>query len=214
MKTVLCFGDSNTFGTLPMSGPDDVRRLGPGERWPGILRARLGHSLAVVEEGLPGRTTVFDDPVEGENRNGRRLLAALIESHWPLDAVIVMLGTNDLKARFGVPPSDIARGAEILLELIRSHPRLSSPEILLICPPPILEAGWLSEMFTGGAAKSRRLPGFYASAAARCRARLLDAGTVISPSPVDGVHYEADQHRLLGEAVCEILGPMLGIEPR
>ncbi|HEY4163653.1 MAG TPA: GDSL-type esterase/lipase family protein, partial [Dongiaceae bacterium] len=106
MKTILCYGDSNTFGTAPMHHLDDARRYGPGERWAGVVRLALGAEWWLVEEGLPGRTTVLDDPIEGANRNGITHLSACLESHWPLDVVVIMLGTNDLKARFGMPPQD------------------------------------------------------------------------------------------------------------
>jgi lysophospholipase L1-like esterase len=210
-KPVLCNGDSTTFGTPPMEGPDDLRRLGPGERWPGVAAAALGAGWRLVEEGLPGRTTVFDDPVEGENRNGRRSLAVCLESHRPLDAVVIMLGTNDLKARFSAPAADIARGAAILLEIARTHPKLQpAPALLLVCPPPILEVGFLGAMFERGALKSKQLAGFYAANAARYGARFLDAGTVVASSPVDGIHYDAGEHRKLGEAIAQELRAMLG----
>jgi lysophospholipase L1-like esterase len=209
-RTILCFGDSNTFGTLPMRDPDDSRRLGPNERWPGVVRGLLGPEVTVIEEGLPGRTTVFDDPVEGENRSGRRFLAVCLESHRPLDIVVVMLGTNDLKGRFGLPATDIARGASILLEIARTHPKLiPGPRLLLVCPPAIEEVGWIGEIFPGGAAKSRLLPPLYAQVARRHGAIFLDAGTVISSSPVDGIHFDAPEHRALGHAIADTLRLML-----
>jgi lysophospholipase L1-like esterase len=210
MPTVLLFGDSNTFGTPPMEGPDDLRRLGPEERWPGIAAATLGPGWRLVEEGLPGRTTVFDDPVEGENRNGRRSFAVCLESHRPIDAVVVMLGTNDLKARFSAPASDIARGASILLEIARTHPKLQpAPALLLVCPPPILETGFLGAMFEGGTRKSTLLAPLYAAVAERNGARFLDAGTLVESSPVDGIHFGAPEHRKLGEAIARELRDML-----
>jgi lysophospholipase L1-like esterase len=209
MPTVLCFGDSNTFGTPPMEGPDDPRRLGPDERWPGVAAAALGPGWWLIEEGLPGRTTVFDDPVEGENRNGRRSLAVCLESHRPLDAVVIMLGTNDLKTRFSAPASDIARGASILLEIARTHPKLQPPPaLLLVCPPPILETGFLGAMFEGGARKSAQLAPLYAAAAERNGAHFLDAGKIVTSSTVDGIHYDAAEHRKLGDAIAGALRAM------
>src|SRR6476620_2290807 len=95
MKTVLCFGDSNTWGCIPY---EDIAqpsgRLAFEKRWPNILASHL-EGVRVVEEGLPGRTTVFDDPSEGLHKNGTRTLIATIESHVPLEVIIIMLGTND-----------------------------------------------------------------------------------------------------------------------
>src|SRR5579871_1776222 len=115
MKRVLCYGDSNTWGAAPMKHADDVRRLGPGERWTSVLAQTLGTGWTVVEEGLGARTTVHDDPIDGAHKNGRSYLQPCLESHWPLDVIVVMLGTNDLKPRFGMTATDIALSAGSLL---------------------------------------------------------------------------------------------------
>ena len=110
-RVVLCYGDSNTYGSVPGGGdrfPRDVR-------WPGVLAARLGDGWHVVEEGLGGRTTVFDDPILPD-RNGKTYLLPCLLSHQPIDLVVVFLGTNDLKARFSASPADIAGGVAVLTE--------------------------------------------------------------------------------------------------
>ncbi|MEQ8966373.1 MAG: SGNH/GDSL hydrolase family protein [Azospirillaceae bacterium] len=208
-RTLLCFGDSNTHGTMPMDHRDDRRRLGPAERWPGVCAARLGRGWRVVEEGLPGRTTVHADPIEGAHKNGLAALPMALESHLPIDTVVLMLGTNDLKARFSLPPEDIARGCERLAEAIRASdagPDGAAPALVVVAPPPIEEAGWLAPMFEGGRAKSREFGPLYEALAARHGARFLDAGTIIASSPVDGIHFDADMHAKLGEAVAAIVG--------
>src|SRR5262245_18689824 len=106
MPTVLCYGDSNTHGTPPMSDMADQGRYPADQRWTGVLRRELGAGWTMIEEGLPGRTTVHDDPIEGVHKNGRRYLLPCLESHRPLDAIVLMLGTNDLKARFSLPAED------------------------------------------------------------------------------------------------------------
>ena len=103
MKTVLAYGDSNTWGAATVARPDD--RYAYEERWPGVMAATLGGGWRVIEEGLPGRTTVHDDPVEGAYMNGKTYLMPCLRSHRPLDVVAIMLGSNDLKARFAVPAS-------------------------------------------------------------------------------------------------------------
>jgi len=208
-RTLLCFGDSNTHGTRPMADRDDRRRLGPAARWPGVCAARLAPAWRVVEEGLPGRTTVHADPIEGAHLNGLAGLPMALGSHAPIDLVVLMLGTNDLKARFAVPAEDVARGCERLVETVAASDAGSDrapPALLIVAPPPILEAGWLAPMFAGGAAKSRGLAPLYAALADRHGAGFLDAGTVVASSPLDGVHFDADAHRALGEAVAQAVG--------
>jgi lysophospholipase L1-like esterase len=115
VKTILCYGDSNTWGCIPLTAAQPPRRYGPAQRWPGVLRRELGDGFGIVEEGLNGRTTVWDDPLE-PSRSGKELLVPCLLTHQPIELVIVMLGTNDLKGRFGVGARDIAAGAGLLLD--------------------------------------------------------------------------------------------------
>jgi lysophospholipase L1-like esterase len=204
MRTVLLFGDSNTHGTVPMPDLGFSDRFGREERWPGRLRALLP-DWEVIEEGHPGRTTLHDDPVEGVHRNGLSVLPALLESHRPLDLVVVMLGTNDLKERFSVNATDIAHSLERLARVIlgsTAGPGNGAPGVLLICPPPILEVGCLAGMFAGGAAKSRALAGEVKAAAKRAGVAFLDAGQVVKVSPIDGIHYDAEANPVLAGAIA------------
>ncbi len=207
-RVVLAYGDSNTHGTMPMATLEDGGRHGPAERWPGVLAAALGQGWRIVEEGLPGRTTVYPDPISGVHKNGLAGLPAALESHRPLDVVVIMLGTNDLKHRFQAPVVEIANSASLLVHTVRhsyTGPGNAQPAILLIAPPPILEAGCLAEIFEGGAIKSQRLAAAYAAIAKRHGCMFLDAGRVIVSSPVDGVHFDADEHLKLGRAVADVL---------
>ena len=113
MKTILCYGDSNTYGLKS----DLVSRYPRNVRWTGILQEKLGSEYYVIEEGLGGRTTVWDDPVE-DYKNGKKYLLPCLDSHKPLDLVIIMLGTNDLKSRFSVTPFDIGASMENLVKTI------------------------------------------------------------------------------------------------
>ena len=202
MRSLLLFGDSNTHGTMPMPDLDFDGRFDRDDRWAGRL-ARLLPGWEVIAEGHPGRTTVHDDPVEGAHRNGLSVLPALLESHRPLDLVLVMLGTNDLKQRFSVNACDIALSLERLVRVIRSSdcgPGGGAPGVLLVAPPPILEVGCLAGMFVGGAEKSAFLAVEIAAAAARLGVPFLDAGQVVQVSPVDGIHYDAAANPALAEA--------------
>jgi lysophospholipase L1-like esterase len=212
MTTVLCFGDSNTHGSIPMLHRDDIRRFGPSERWPGVLRRELGAGFTVIEEGLPGRTTLHDDPIEGVHKNGLWYLRACLESHRPIDIMTLMLGTNDLKSRFAVHPLDIAESIGVLLEVIArsgAGPDNAAPRVLLIAPPPLAKLTFLGDMFHDGSEKSKGLGAAYCPQAEKYGAAFLDAGTIIRTSDIDGVHFEAGEHAKLGKAVANAIRAMV-----
>lgn len=204
LRTVLCFGDSNTHGTMPMASLDGSGRFDHAARWPSVMGQALGDGYEVIAEGHPGRTTVHDDPMEGEHRSGIRVLPSLLESHKPLDLVIVKLGTNDLKNCFHVSPADIAFCLDRLVRVIQGAAagRDGVPQILVVAPPPILEVGCLAEMFAGGAAKSQGLAAAIRDMTVRMGVGFFDAGAVIRVSPVDGIHYEAVAQVALGLAMA------------
>lgn len=213
MRTLLAYGDSNTHGTLPMTETTDRARLGPEARWPGVAAAALAPAWRVVEEGLPGRTVARDDPTAEANRNGLALLPAVLESHAPVDLLVIMLGTNDLKAVFAATPQDIADTLNRMLQSLRaslSGPGGTPPRALLVAPPPITEVGWIGEAFAGGAAKSRRLAPLLRDVAERKGAGFLDLAAHVAVSPIDGIHYDAEGHRAIGHAVAETTRRMMG----
>ena len=204
-RTVLCFGDSNTHGTKPMPTLDGAGRFGHEARWPSVMGQALGADFEVIAEGHPGRTTVHDDPMEGAYRSGVRVLPALLESHKPLDLVIVMLGTNDLKNCFHVSPADIAFCLDRLVRMIRAAgagPEGGAPDVIVTAPPPILEVGCLAEMFADGAAKSLGLAAAIRGMTERLDTGFIDAGQIIAVSPVDGIHFEAEAQVALGLAMA------------
>ena len=212
MTTVLCYGDSNTWGCIPLKAPGLARRYPPATRWPGVLRSELGEGYWVVEEGLSGRTTVWDDPLE-PHRNGRKLLPAALLTHQPLDLVIVMLGTNDLKRRLGGSASEIAEGAGLLVDMIIGSgcgPEGGAPKVLLVCPAPIARLDLFADAFEGATEKSRELAGHFAAVAESHSCGFLDAGTVITSSEVDGIHLDEPQHRVLGQAIAGHVRTLVG----
>ncbi len=205
MRSLLCYGDSNTYGQTTANKPDD--RYGPTVRWPGVVRDLLAGTWLVIEEGLSGRTTVNDDPIEGAEKNGRTYLRPCIMSHKPLDLIILMLGTNDLKARFGKSASEIALGMGALVTDIKSMPAGVDgriPEIMLVSPPPIsAELHEWADVFDGGHEKSKRLAAEYERVAEAQELHFFDAGSVVSSSDRDGFHLDIPGHRALGEALAE-----------
>ena len=208
MKTVLCYGDSNTWGYEPASGdrfPEDVR-------WPGVLARELGSEFRVIEEGLNARTTVREDPVE-EYKNGKDYLRPCLESHRPLDLVIIALGVNDLKTRFFASASDVADGAGFLVAIAQrsgAGPHGGPPAVLLVTPPPVGKLTELAEVFAGAAEKSKGFPRQYRRVANKYGCELLDAGELVRTSDLDGIHLEPGEHRKLGEAVAARVKEMLG----
>ncbi len=204
-RTILCFGDSNTHGTMAMRDLTDRRRFPKDQRWPQVMAAALGDGWEVIAEGHPGRNAVFDDPVEGEHKNGLRVLPALLETHRPIDLVIVMLGTNDLKARFSVPASDIAIGLERVVTAIGASdagPDGAAPRVLVAAPVPIEETGFLAPMFEGGAAKSRALAPLLQDMATRQAAGFVDLAAVAEVDAVDGIHLGAAAQAAVGAALA------------
>jgi lysophospholipase L1-like esterase len=206
-KVVLCYGDSNTWGYDPATRT----RFGPTTRWTGVLAQSLGPGFRVIEEGLNGRTTVFDDPLS-PGRNGLTYLLPCLESHCPVDLVTIMLGTNDLKERFNHSANDIAEGAGLLADFARRYARRSDggpATILLMAPPPIVTLTEFDQMFAGAEEKSRQFGTYYERVARWTSVPFLDAGQVILSSELDGIHFDADQHQKLGDAVAEKIRSLL-----
>jgi lysophospholipase L1-like esterase len=200
VKTVLCYGDSNTWGSDPETG----ERFSEDVRWPGVLAGNLGEGYRVIEEGLPGRTTVWNDPIEGDYKNGRTYLTPCLESHRPVDLITLMLGTNDLKWRFGTSASDIAQAASSLAEMMMRSgcgPEEGAPAVILIAPPAVATLTDMAQMFDGAGEKSRQFSEHYARFAEKIGCEFLDASQIIVSSEVDGIHLDAGEHRKLGEAV-------------
>ena len=209
-KTVLCYGDSNTWGAATVARPD--QRYAPDERWPGVLRAALGSGWLVIEEGLNGRTTVNDDPVEGIDKNGRTYLYPCLMTHKPLDVVLLMLGTNDLKARFNKTAWEIAEGVAALVTIIQGAAagrNGGKPEIVVMSPAPSLKKLPLhADMFAGAYEKSQAAAGYYRAVAERLGVHFFEAGKVIKSSHGDGFHLDPDAHLALGKAMAAEIGKL------
>lgn len=212
MKTILCYGDSNTWGYIPGSAARYARH----QRWTGVLQHELGGDFVVIEEGLNSRTTVLDDPTK-PFKNGKEYLIPCLDSHAPLDLVILMLGTNDLKHRFGMSAFDIGANVATLLGLVKQSTCSCSggaPQVLLMAPPPVgkltvVGSTNFPEIFRGAEEKSKMLGRIYKKFALEAGVAFLDTSEVIGSSDVDGVHFEADNHRKLGEALAKRVKQLL-----
>ena len=200
MKTILCYGDSNTWGHDPAT----KNRLGADERWTGVLQNKIGDQYKIIEEGLNGRTTVWDDPIEGY-KNGFKQIIPCIESHRPLDLITIMLGTNDLKKRFSVSAYDIAKSVGKLVEIAqnsKSGPEGKPPEVLLMAPPPVSKFTVYAEILDAPAEKSKLFRKYFRDKASELGCDFLDTSEHIKCSDIDGVHFEVTQHQILGNVLA------------
>jgi lysophospholipase L1-like esterase len=207
MKTILCYGDSNTWGWNPTTG----ERFARDERWPGVLRQALGDGYLIIEEGLNGRTTVWDDPIEGY-KNGKTYLIPCLETHRPLDLVIIMLGTNDLKVRFSLSAYDVANGVGVLVDIVQKSaagPAGQASQVLLMAPPPLAKLTEYAEMFESAVVKSKRFSQHYQRVAQEYGCEFFDTSQVIVSSNLDGIHLELSEHQKLGQAVAKIVPRLL-----
>ncbi|GJL51360.1 MAG: hydrolase [Nitrospirales bacterium] len=198
---ILCFGDSNTWGSQPGSG----LRYPFRSRWPGVVQAELGQGFVIIEEGRNGRTTDLDDP-DQHGCNGRLALPQCLHVHRPLDLVIILLGTNDLKTCFDRRAEQIAQGVRTLGQMVLTTYRSSkgmAPILLLVVPPVVKGDIHPSGLFQGADTKSAILTEHYRGVAAQLGCEFFDAGTIIQSSLVDGVHWEIEAHQVLGRALAQ-----------
>lgn len=210
-KHILCIGDSNTHGlcTDPSESADHGSRYNEDERWTCLLQKALGDEYLVIEEGLSGRTCVYDDPAM-DSVNLLPVFHALLNTHEPLELLILMLGTNDAKSKFGTDAKKIALGMQILIEDAKSVPcwGVTGPKILVVAPVPIEEGVTYDDFNAESIKAARGLAREYAFLAVREGVGFLDAGGCELTS-VDHVHLTRKGHRQLAErmetAVKEIM---------
>lgn len=212
MKTIVCFGDSNTHGYNSKT----MGRFEKHERWTGLLQKYLGEDYDIKEEGISGRTTVFEDPLT-EGLNGLTSIYTTLMCHEPVDLLIVMLGTNDVKQRFYATPENIAKGLERLVQKAQSVKEAyrGEPKILIIAPPPI-ERGYeetfvYGEMGPGCVEKTERLAGLYREVAERNHCSFLDAGMIegIQMYPYDYMHLSLNAHKALARKLEQVIPGIL-----
>lgn len=187
MKTILCFGDSNTFGYVPGTGGRYAREV----RWPCRMAQILGEGYEVVAEGLSGRTTVFSDYIE-PYRAGIEQIVPIVQSHAP-DALVVMLGTNDTKTRYHVCAQEIGYGMEeLLLRLRTACPFSPAPKVVLVSPAPLRCKEGI-EFSPSSVEKSKELAPIYAGIARRFGCGYFDAGQ-FAVLGEDGIHFTPQDH--------------------
>ncbi|MGA1835036.1 SGNH/GDSL hydrolase family protein [Rhizobium wenxiniae] len=212
MRTVLCFGDSLTWGF----SPEGTGRHVFEDRWPSVLGGALGSGVSVIAEGLNGRTTGYDDHLADCDRNGVKNLPTVLHTHQPLDLVVIMLGTNDMKPAIAGTAHAARAGMQRLVGLIRHHDYsfdYDAPDILIVSPPPLCETAdpVFSAMFRGAIEESSMLASLYRDLADDLGCGFFDAGSVARTSPADGVHLNAEETRAIGRGLEPIVRMMLGL---
>lgn len=211
-KNILCFGDSNTHGYNSKTGG----RFDVNERWTKLLQKNLGDDYYIIEEGLSGRTTSFEDPVF-EGLCGLNVIYPCMMSHEPLDLVIIMLGTNDTKDRFNANSFIIGKGLERLAQkTIDTHAAWrGAPNVLLIAPPPIhpdyAKTAGAGEMGDKCVERSRGLAKEFKDVADRLHCHFLDAGSIpgIEMYPYDWMHLSLESHKLLADELTKVMKEIL-----
>ena len=221
-KRILVFGDSNSWGWIPKATGVPSERYPPEQQWPKVMQGLLGNDYEVVVDALSGRTTDAPDPgapITGAALDGSAYLPAAIAAHFPLDLVVIMLGTNDTKAVFKRSPFQIALGAGKLVGIVQSSGNMfgagsysyPAPKVLLVAPPPLGKPTVFSRVFEGdvGVERSKGLAAAYRKIAEAADVSFFDAGSVIQTDGSDGVHLSGETQRRLGGAITEKVSTIL-----
>ena len=215
MKSILCFGDSITYGHNPIA---PFVRHAYEDRWPGALEAKLAGKVRVIPEGLGGRTTVHDDWFADCDRNGARILPTLLRSHGPLDMVIIMLGTNDLKPFLGRTAHEASNGVARLVQIVRASSAAEGappPQIAVMSPPELCDTDHPEMLLHFGGPsvidESKQFARWYRQRAGELGVAFFDAASVAKPAPEDGVHLDAANTRAIGEGLAPLVTRLLGL---
>ncbi|HPF18402.1 MAG TPA: GDSL-type esterase/lipase family protein [Bacillota bacterium] len=205
MYSILCFGDSNTYGMVPLENG----RLPYGQRWPGRLAAMLGPEYLIIEEGMIGRTCAIDDDIK-PGRNAMEYIYPCLMSHFPLDLIIVMLGTNDVKSRYRLTAGEIQMAMRVLLHKIDDVMRWMSTdaEILLVAPVPLQENMPPDcELDAASVQKTKELAELYRELAEERNIHFADAAAWVDPrnTQPDACHYDAEGCRQFAEGIHPVI---------
>lgn len=212
MKNILCYGDSNTHGYIPNEGGRYPREI----RWPGRLQKMFGDEAYIIEEALNGRTTVWEDPIEGF-KSGKSYLIPCLNSHKPIDVFVLMLGTNDLKSRFSLTAFEISKGCETLIKMVKAETPFSQgyvPEILLVSPIH-MSAGIDNHRFGGQflgescEKRSREFAKYYRAIAEAQNCHFMDAAEFATASEKDFLHMDEKGHEAFANAIYAKLQEIL-----
>lgn len=203
---ILCYGDSNTYGAYPgvlgKRYPADVR-------WTGLLQNSLGSSFEVIEEGLNSRTIDIDDPRSDKpGKNGMEYIIPCLQTHRPVDLIILMLGSNDFKNFYKRSPEEIAQSMEAMVGVVKDYAldREGQPSKIILVAPILVDDSppSISENYSGTTSKSKELAEKYKSIAEKNDCIFMDASKVAEPDVADGLHLNSTGHKALAEKLTDI----------
>ena len=205
MIRILCYGDSNTWGYIPGS---DHQRYDEFTRWTKLLGKCLGEEFEIIEEGLSGRTLISNDPRPGkEGRSGYQYLIPCLATHEPIDLVILMLGTNELKTTYDTSIDEIIDIVEnkFVKTILNTKSKITnkSPKLLLIAPPLINEDAdeKTKNLYLNGTEISKQFNRLYKEIAIRNNCYFVDNDGLIPG--VDGIHLDKERHQLLANKIYD-----------
>lgn len=197
---ILCFGDSNTYGISPLDG----KRFDEHTRWPCLLADKLGAGHLVIEAGLPNRTIADEPPFSGDKLGVKYLEPYLRAYH--VDVIIIQLGTNDLKRRFGLAADDIAKALDTLIVNIENHYlHREMPKIVVLSPSAVYEVGAYQSIYAGAAKKAKQLTVEYKLVTERHECHFINGYALLVPCQTEGVHWQVQEHKLLADYLFEYL---------
>lgn len=205
MKNILCFGDSNTYGYIP----DGSGRYELSVRYPGVLQEILGADYHVVEEGLCGRTTIYEDPTR-YCRKAVDYIEPCLYSHFPLDCIVIMLGTNDCKTVFRAQADEIKDGLAQVIKIIRN---ISAVPVIIVAPILLGEKIWQDnfdpDFDRESLDVSKKLASEYKKLATAERCLFLNAAEFAYPSEANQEHMTPEGHKNLAAALAGIIKNMV-----
>ncbi len=210
MTRILAYGDSLTWGYDPQGGG----RYPSTYQWPVALQSTLGPDYVVLADGVNGRTTCLDDHSVDYCRNAAKTLGIALAAQMPLDLVLLMLGTNDLKPQFGGYAEVAVRGMQRLVQsIVRFDYALGCPvpKVVIIAPPPSIECLQPRAGHAHRITQSARFATLYRELAADVGCGFFDAGSIVQSCKQDGIHLEADATRQFGQALAPVVREVLGV---
>lgn len=205
MKRIVCFGDSNTWGYDAKTGD----RFSDSIRWCTLLQRLLGSEYQVIEEGLSGRTAVSEDSLF-EGLNGYTYIHPCLMSHYPLELVVIMLGTNDTKERFGLTSYNIAQGITriaLKAKATLEANAVETPKVLVVAPPPIDKKYYNTEvgrsMGKDCDLKSQEISRYLLELLQPHGIEFLDTKGIVHMNEIDYMHLDENGHKILSKLVFD-----------
>lgn len=223
-KRIMVFGDSNSWGWHPVPEIAPIQRYPQDVAWPGVMAKALGDGFEVVNESLSARTAVVSDKsvdaglgLSGAGLSGSEYLPAAIASNMPLDLVIIMLGTNDVKPVYNRSAFQVAIDVMSLVAEAQKNTGVATsypaPKVMVVVPPhlgKIASVDWVQAMFPQAAvAESTQIGQYLCPLANAVKVPCFDAGTVAEITGADGIHMTPENHKKLGDAIAAEVSKIL-----